>query len=374
MLYRKTREQLVTESLQSLSDHGVITNLNPGGIARSLLEIVSFRLGELHDAIAFSSAMKYPTTAIGVYLDLIGDSVGIRRIQPSKAFVSPEDKAVRFFVQTGRLVDKIPTKTIPAGTRISNTNQNLVFIVTNDAVFSDVATEVFVGVEAVEAGTSHNVGVGVLKSHNINADVLVRNVLPIGNGREMEDDESYRFRLVNSYLAVQQSNPTALQLAALSIPDVSRVGIREYSHGVGSFEVLLIPAASRISKTTIQAAQRILDLTRAAGVKVSVREPEYVTISVTIKLIYQKSTSPQQQLSIAESVQANIIDYIDDIGLGGTFVINELRQRVMGTDQAIFDMKIPCYMINGRKYLPVNYKLGDDELFVLDPENPIKVE
>lgn len=375
MLFRKTRDQVINESIAALSSSGVVTNLNAGGVARSLIEIIGGRLGELYDSMSFNMAMRYPSTAASVYLDLIGESMGIRRAQPTKAFASADDKIFRFYVPTGFLAGSIPSKVIPTGTSISSADGTIVFRTTAPFYFSDVAQEVFVSAEAVEAGTSYNVGAGGISTHTLGSSVLVENTSPIETGTDIETDESFRYRLVNSYLGLQQSNPIALRLAAVTVPNVKSAIMREYASGVGSCELLLVPTTTTLNKSTIEAARRVLDNTRAAGVKISVREPDYIPMSIVVRLTFKKTATEQQKVTARSRVRTSIIDYLDDIPLGGTLVINELRQRIMASDPNIFDLNITCITIDGRKQLPVNFTLGGDELFVLDSkiDDPVQI-
>lgn len=366
MLLQKTTDQIISESVRSLQERGVVTNLNTGGIARALVEVVGGKIGELYDTMAINMAMKYPSTAVGVYLDLIGESMGISRLPASKPFVNSADRVIRFYVRSGRLASYIPSKTIPINTRITSADQSITFIVTTPAYFDDIDTEVFVSAEATTVGTAVNVGMGVLNTQTLASNVFVENTTAISNGRDVEGDESYRFRIMNGYLALQQANPTAIRLAVMSLPDVADVRIREYAQGVGTCEILIVPTTSTLSTTTINRANRALDLVRAMGTRVVIREPDYVPLEINVQLKFKAGTTPQQQASIRASVKQNILNYIDSITIGGTFVINELRQVVMQTDDNIFDMGILCFAVNRRPQIPTNYTLDDDQLFVLD--------
>lgn len=376
MLFRKTSEQVIAQSVKALQDAGVITNLNPGGVARSLIEIVGQRIGDMHSVLALNMAMRYISTAAGVYLDLLGESMGVGRLSSTQSSVDADDRNIRFFVTSGRLKDSIPDKVIPRDTQITSNDGTIVFVVTEDAFFNDVDTEVYVSAESSDTGTSQNVGPGVLTNHDLGAGgVSVTNTASVNSATDVEDDESYRFRLSNARLALQQANPTAIRISVMSIPEIADVQVREYAKGVGTYEVLLVPTSSTLSFNTIRRAQEIIDATRAAGVRVVVREPDYIPVEVTVALEFRRGTPDAQKARIRQIVRRNIIDYVDDIPMGGTLVINELRQRVMQTDEQILDMRITCLSVDRRPQLLVNIPLAEDELFILDPDadDPISV-
>lgn len=375
-LLKKTRDEVIAEAVRSLQEAGVVSNLNAGGVARSLVEIIGQKIGEVYDALGINMAMRFPTTAVGVYLDLIAESYGISRRQSTQATVDAGDNILKFYVSSGRLATVIPTKFIPRDTKITSADGSIEYTVTEDTYFDDTARQVWVSAIATTAGLQSNVGPGVLTVHDLGVgSVFVTNVEEITSGLDIERDQDLRQRLVSAQTALAQANPTAVRLAVSSLNNVADVRVREFSAGTGTVDILIIPRSAVLGISTIREARQALDRVRASGVRVTIREPEYIPVSTDIQLIFQNSTSDAEKSRIIETAQRSLVDYLDDIRLGGTLVINELRQRVMQSSEQIFDMRIHCLNINRRPQLLVNYRLADDELFVLDPRstNPVNI-
>lgn len=375
MLLRKTGEELKTETIRGLQDSGTITNLNPGGIARSIVEIIGSKLGEFHNTLALNMAMRYVTTAAGPYLDLLGDSMGVSRLDASQATVDRTDQNIRFYVNSGKLKDVLPAKVIPVDTQITTSDSSVVYKTTENTDFNDFDTQVYVSAISVDTGESQNVGPASLTSHDLGVSALVTNDKAIRSARDVESDESFRFRLRNSHLTLQQANATALRLAVMTIPDVSDVRVREFPGGVGTYEILIVPTTSTVTFETLRRARILIDSVRAAGVRVEVREPDYIPLEIHVKLSYNRGVSDAAQARIAQNVRVNVIDYIDDIPMGGVLVINELRQRVMQTDEGIMDMQITCLNVDRRPQLLTNVRLAEEEIFILDTDadDPVSI-
>lgn len=370
MLHRKTRAQVIQGAIQSLQNQGVVTNLNPGGVARSLVEVTAGQVAELYDVLAANEVMRYPSTAVGVYLDLIGESFGLTRGSPGTSEASATDKNIKFYVTSGTLIDFIPNSNIPVLTQIKSSDGSIVYQVTERAFFGAGDTEVWVSAEALSAGSDSNIAPGILITHTMGpTQVLVTNRFAISSGSDVEDDESYRFRISNAWLTLQTANPTALRAAILSIPDVAEVRIQEFSRGIGTYEILIVPRESSVSASVLRHAASVLDRVRAAGVRTFVRQPDYSPFEITLRLQFIRGTTETEKNRLRSTTRRVVADYIGDIRLGGSLVINELRQRVMQISDQIFDMSIECLAINRRPQLLVNYRLAEDELLVLDPSS-----
>lgn len=375
MLRKKTRDQIIQESIQAVQATETITNMNPGGVARTMLESVADQVADLYETLDLNMAMRYPTTAVGAYLDLLGESFGLSRIQAQPATASADDKAVRFYVNSGRLLDIVTTGYIPVGTTLTS-GTTVSYAVTEDAYFDDAATQVYVSVQSQVNGSASNVGPNQLTTHNLGiSGLLVNNPKAISSGQVIEEDTAYRYRIVNFFRSIQRGNLQSLRSAMLTLPNVAEARITEYQSGPGTVEIMLVPTTSVFSDSALQRARFLAQSNKSMGISVTVTQPDYVPIKIHVRLSYIPEATAQEQLQIRNDVRRRLIDYIDDIRIGGTLVINEIRQRVMETDDRIFDMRIECLSIDQRPQLLANYPLANTELFILDPDTdePVRI-
>jgi len=376
MLLKKTSHEMEAEAIQELLRSGLITNLSPGSRARAFVAVMSKQSGRLMDALDANIGMRFATSARGYFLDLIGQPLGVDREDASSPFVLKEDKAVKFYVTSGLLKDRITAGFIPSGTSIQTSDGGIQYIVPENTVFPDDAAETFVSATAVTSGSESRVGAGVLVVNSLgDANVFVTNDKPISNGGDQEDDVNYRYRIVNQWANKATANEAAVRLAVLVTPGVSDVILRPYFQGPGTMDVLITPIGNRVTEAMIVGAQARATRVAAAGARVTVRGPKYVPIYLKVRIDFTRDTPDTDKPGVRSDVRRALIDYLSDITMGSSLILQELRARVQQASEAILDHEILCFGIDGQPQMLRNWKLFDDELFLPNPDlpNPIEV-
>jgi hypothetical protein len=369
----KTTAQLDAESFEELVREGIVTNLTAGARARGLLQIINRRLGRAYETLKFNVAMGFVTTSSGYFLDLIGSLVGVPRRNASSCVVTIEDQSLKFYVLSGTMASILGSNSIPVGTIVANSDNSLQYAVSQTVNFDDVVTEVFVSAVAAGPGTEYRVGRNILKTHTLgNPNVLVTNDKPITTGDDLESDDNYRYRISNSRAVRETSNLTAVRLAMLPVAEVSDIVMKEYP---GYIEALIVPTGNNVSSTTLEACKYLGLRAKAGGVRLITRGPRLVTFETLYQVTANKDVPNIQYPAIRRSVKQAVLDYFDDIRLGGTLVIQQLNGRVQASDPRIFDHRLTCLILRRQPQLIRNHQLYDDELFAPDPEseNPIAV-
>lgn len=375
MLLKRSSLQMEGEAIQELVQGGILTNMTAGSRVRSILSVISKQNGRIMDALDTNTAMAFATSAVGYYLDLIGQTVGIDRGESTAAFALKEDQAIRFYVTTGVLKDYIPGGLVPEGTSLQTEEGDIQYATVEDSPFPDDATEVYVSAISVSVGADSRVGRGKLTSHDLgNQLVLVANDKPVSNGGDQETDSNYRFRILNSWADRATSNLTAIRLAALSTPGIADVILRRYFQGPGTVDVLITPTGNRVSDAMIGGASARIERISAGGDVITVRGPRYVNISLSTRIDFTQDTPDSDKQDIRTQVRGAQIDYLDDIPLGGQLIISELRARTQEVSPKILDHAILCFGINGRPQILRNWRLFDDELFVPDVDVAVPIE
>jgi uncharacterized phage protein gp47/JayE len=363
----KSEAELNALCISELAREGKITNLTEGSRARALLQIINRRLGEIYGTLRFNVAMGFLTSATGIFLDLLGSVVGLVRRTSSQALMSREDEVIKFYVATGTLAAKIPSKVIPIGTIIQNSAGSIQYKTTEASIFDDVTDKVFVAAASINSGSSSNVGVNVLTVHSLGiADVFVTNARDISTGSDIESDDNYRYRIANSRAIRESANLTAVRIAMLPVPGVSNVVIREYP---GYMDALIIPAGNFVTESVVKACQFLGEREKAGGVRLFCRGPAMVPYEVYTQIQMAKGTPSSEQLAIKDNVRAAIISYLDQVPLGGNMVLRQLEGRIQNSDPKVYDHRIVCLTFQRRPQLLRNYRLREDELFMPDPES-----
>ncbi len=370
MLFKKTYDELVAQSIEDLSYNTSITNMNAGGTARTLLEVINSRMSEFYETLDINHAMGFLSSADGYFLDLIGELFNVNRLTAGYASASSLDSVQKFYVSSGFLGDKIPSLSIPAGTTVSSIDGSISYSVVSSAVFSAGAKEVYVSITASEEGEVANVGRNVLVAHDISvAGVYTTNEKAIVSGVDTESDGNYRYRIANATLSAERANETAVRLAALTVNGVANVAMIPYARGIGSYDVIVIPAEGLPTATLVANVQTAIDSVQAYGVRGTAVAPTIVPVDLEIRIVFVDDVIPERQDTIKKNVQISVEQYITNIPLGGEFILNELRQQIMDVSASIKDHTIHCYYFREEPHILGNVVIQKDEMFYPNPNN-----
>ena len=374
MIKTRSREEILNAALDFLLRNSEITQLAPGSTARALIEAGALEANKLYGVVNTAMRQVYVSSASGLFLDLLAETVGLRRRPQRAPYVSASDRNVKFYVNSGALGDYIPkpgdaTKAlIPEGTTIQTADGGVVFQVDADHEVPAGATEAFVTARATTVGADSAVGVGTLIVHDLDSSsVLVTNLDPVTTTEEIESDDELRFRIQNAVSASETGSLTAIQIAALSVAGVSDIIIAPYTQGSGSFEVMVIPLGNRVPTVVLDEVRAAVARVVSFGTTFVVREPEYVPISIDIEVMIPSLASSEANL-IKNAVAGAVSSYVASLRPSEKLVTNRLREVVMGTDDRINDMRIHALRIKGRPQLLMSYNLDSDQVFIPDPE------
>lgn len=383
-IYVKPLAEMNRESLAFLASNtdGRITLLSPGSIARALVESANRTADSVFAALDANLAGAYLSQATGSRLDLLAEMFGVRRRGATTALVSQSDNALRFYVTSGTLYDRLPDPTnrnrglLPAGTQVYNQDASVAYTVVEDTYFPRSAKEVFVAARASATGPSHNVGAFVLTRHNLDdSSIRVTNPTSIQTALAAESDGELRIRISQLVLARQGGNETAVRLASLSAPGVADVQIVPNFAGAGSFDVMLIPTGNRVAVETILIANRNIREIVPLGMFYRVREPDYLRFSLVVTLRFAPKVFEAAKDLVRVNVERAILDYFGTIGLGGEMVITALGAAIRAADPGVDDYTIDALCISGRPQLLSNHRLNPDQLWLPDENltDPVRV-
>ena len=367
MIFKKDYASLIKKSLNHLVSKTEITNTSVGGITRSILEVINLNLSEFYDILDINTTMGFVSTAEGYFLDLLGDLLNVKRLEASSASASTSDNTQKFYVTTGTLHDLIPTDMIPIGTIVSSPDNTISFTVSENATFGIADTFVYVSVQSSTAGSMYNVGVNSLTKHNLIPPTLyTTNERVIIGGSDLESDDNYRYRIINASLSAEKANETAIRLAALSTSGVANVVIRPYARGIGTYDLIVIPVEGIATDQLVSDVQSSIDTTQAFGVVGTAIKPSIVTVNIEIRLIFNTNATEADKTDLRSRVKAAIEKYTVNIPIGGSFILNEMRQQIMDVSTKIKDHIINCYYFRGQPVFIGNVDIYWDEMFYPD--------
>ena len=303
-----------------------------GAIGRTVAAITSDIYGQ-----QVSSTDQYNVgTARGIYLDRIGNDHGVRRL-PSRAASTVGQGPTVKFTNNGA-----SSTTIAAGTRVWNSSQPQVGWTTTTALSLSAAAEGYVDVVAINAGELYNVGVGQINAHNAAGQASVTNVRPIDGGVGQESDESYRYRIVQSWSSRNGGTEAAIRMELLKVPGVREVILQSGVRGNGTVDVRIVPIDRYLSQDVRSACEYVISTIIAAGISWRVLAPQNRRVGVTVQLRLLGGTTI---VDVRAAVDAAIRGYLDNLrvddGTGGSELIyNELISRIQDASPAVLDSRV----------------------------------
>ena len=372
----KNQEQIHRAIVNSLEAEGVLTDLAPGDTAYVLTQTIARELADVYRSTDLNTRLAYLSNSQGALLDLWGAVYGLTRRNETAATASKDSRNVKFYVNSGTLASKIPSKQIPGSSTITTDSGDPVFRVLADTPFNDVVSEVFVSVASTSVGTSQRVGKAALTTHNLGVSgVLVTNLAAISNASAVETDDQFRARISDALLTGVTANTASLLEAVNIIPGVSETRIEPFANGPGTVRITAIPVANAASPDLIFQAAANLELVRGAGTKIDVRGPRFVPVEIVVLLTFTQQVPEGDKPGIRTAAVQAILGYLNVLRVGQPFIVNEMIQRIMDVHEGILDLEVRCFAFNRRPQILANFQPASDELLTPDPlmDGPIRV-
>lgn len=350
ILFEKSFERLQGEAMNQLLAETNITRTSPGAKARTLLKVVNRKLNKAYQEFDVNLLKSFLPFAQGQFLDYLGDMLGVPRAPALRASAAAADKLVRFYVDTAinanfGAINNNNDIFIPSGTQISSgpNGTGVVYSVNPGVFLNRLDSEQYVACVAVQDGSSSNVGQGLLTNHNFVdytavSGLLVTNDALIDNGRSLETDTNYRFRIANQTLASERANSTAIRLAVLSVPGVSDIVLRRYARGIGTSDILIRAVVPNTPDSLIKACQNAISRVQAEGCDVRAEKPRLTGLSFQISVTWRQDASTSDRETIRSGISSALSDYVNNLGINETFIVNEAIERVMSVDSKILNI------------------------------------
>ena len=401
---RREFEEILDDALRQLTQQTNITQLAPGAKARALMEIISRQVSEQYQIFDSNLANSFLSTARDQALDLIGELVGLERLPPVAAGTVSGSANVRFYTEEANfgIINNSSDIIIPKGTRIWTTpsaigaNDSIIYYVSEELTMLASASEWDVPTEAAQQGDVFNVGQDTLTNHEysgyadaLNGTLLVRNRAAITNGRSLESDEDFRYRISKQVTASERANETAIRLAALSVPGVADVETIAHVRGLGTYGAYIKSLDARVSDDLVESVQQAVDLVQSYGNRGFALKPREIGVEMELTLTMREDMTTRDRTDISRAVVGVVYDYANNLDIGEDFIVNEVVQRVMQVDdriknvgtasQPIDDLKIwktSRTADNRVRYtLPGDYTSYFDEKVLIEYslDNPVRV-
>lgn len=159
-----------------------------------------------------------------------------------------------------------------------------------------------------------------------------------------ESNDNYRFRISKQVFSAATANKTAIRLACLSAANVVDVKMTPYTHGSGSFSVQILTDELEPSQSVLSAVKKIVEETKAEGVKAMVSIPRPVPMDLEFSFTYRKGMSASPEV-LSQQAQTKIQDYLDSMGIGAELSIQKIISESM-SHEAIDQLFLSSFKID----------------------------
>jgi uncharacterized phage protein gp47/JayE len=381
MATRRNYLNIVEDGRTRLEQNSPVNNFNPQGISKAFLDILGVEMERYYDSLEYIYKAIDPTKATGTDLDKIGYLVGESRTNS----ITPSDYSTTNFyfyidprinmkissiikrnytyeerstlVSKGFLVNdnngEPQTIIIPKDTVIQNFDGSVSYTTINSVNLEDADS--YVGVIATNTGPTFNIQTNTLVSHTlqqipelrkISQFIKCSNRFPIQNGRYSLNDEEFRYKISTARSAIR-ANELSIRRAALSIPGIRDILFEKNKYGNGTVSIIVDGISPLTSQGLIDAVKEKIQQDLSYGDIVFVDRPSYIGIELDIGIITKIGVT--DDLSVRQQVRSSIIQYINDLPIGGEIIWNQIIDVVM--DEGVEDM------------IPKIFKYGEYDIF-----------
>jgi len=283
-----------------------ITEFSESSVAQTLISSVAVEHLALYDLIDTLEQQTNPLTATGTYLDRIGSIFGVPRRQARPATTIGATSGVVFTNRSNQQVN------IPEGTLIWSSRSPYRRYRTISSLTLAPNQQASVHVVAESNSSAYHVAAGELNQHGLqNPNVTVSNPNPIVNAVDVEDDESYRARILQSFQRRYTGTAASLQAEVSNIPGVNQVRVVSAPRGAGTVDVWVVPDIVPPSQELVAAVRETVAGEVAPGIDWRVRWPRIVPVDVVLRLRWSRSVSSSTVSLVVDAVRS----YIDSSGI-----------------------------------------------------------
>jgi hypothetical protein len=361
---RRTYGDVYRDGKKRLRDSSPLNNFNSQGITKAYLDMMGIEMDRVYDTIDYVNRAGDPTRALGGDLDRTGLTVGESRteavvatdftttnfhfkIDPRLGWgvqklieqnYTPDERQILedngYITRTGSTIDSL---IIPQSVNVSNTGGTIVYTTSAPAILTN-RNNGYAPLVANSLGADSNVQSNVLISHALRNIPELRkiahfiqctNTFPIQNGSYALSDDEYRYNIATSKAAIP-TNELAVRRAALSVPGVRDVLFQRHKYGNGTMHLILDGVSPIISVGLITAVtERVMQAASYADT-VYVSAPEYLGVELTVYIETDPGITSDGYLR--EAAKNVIIQYINDLPLGGEIVWNQIVSDVVAIE------------------------------------------
>lgn len=368
---KKTAVEILRDQLQKLKTQTPITATGAGSVARAFSEAIATELGDIYDAMDYNLNQIVLSTATGSALDQLGALYNVQRLTVNELTeIDKQLGAFQFYLSTPISTDVV----IPAGTNIYTRTDTFIgrqysYSTTADATIPAGRRRVYVSIKPNFYDSVYTAGVGTLIEHDAppvaGTTLLCKNDKVIAPQPGLETDDNYRTRIQKAIRVASSGTMEAVRFAGLGVQGVRDIKIRSTPYGMGSFEAIVIPDSTPNAAAITAAATEAMNAVRPVGVRMYVKNPIRVPVSMEIQLLAPTAGGDRMKTTLPSRAEVAITRYINSLLPGEQLVYNKLIQQILDSSEFIRDLMVKSFKVDGKEIIRKNYQPAiDEQLYV----------
>jgi uncharacterized phage protein gp47/JayE len=371
LIYSKSKDQILTQMIQSLQKNAGITATHPGAIARAFAEALAVEIGDLYEALKFAVDQSSLSTAKGRALDLIGELYSVRR--RSIAVEAEQDRAsynIEFYISSAQASDiLIPKNTLIYNDVTSFSTKQYQYRLVDDVIILAGTTRVYGRLMANFEGNDFTASVGTLTKHNfVSTDgtlVFCSNPREVYSMMNMESDDLYRLRISRAIKESSYGTNESMRLSALGISGVRDVRVRESSYGLGSCDIIVVPEGQRIDAGLVNNILTILSSKKPVGIKLNVRIADRVPVNVAISIVLPAGLSQAVITSVETQASLFVKRYLNSMTIGSSISFGDIESQIRASSDFIKSVNILSVSANGQEIPKGVYRINSEREYMI---------
>ena len=283
--------------------------VNPDSDLGIRMQVLAGELLNCYGELEQTQKQMFPQTATGSWLDLHGEERGLTRSLEQKAAGT-----VTFFRTDVATADI----TIPLGTVVgSSSGSNACWVTTREGVLVEGGRSVELPVECTTAGSQGNAVLGQVDTliSALPGISYVTNQKAITGGSRAEDDESFRRRILATFLDLSTGvNLNGLEQEAMQVSGVHSAKAAYQSVGVA---VVYVTSYDRTGVSDlVSRVQERLDTVRPLGYNLVSGAAENVTLNLSVRLYANGAQASDQLIA---STKEFLTEAVRGLAIGESF-------------------------------------------------------
>ena len=287
------------------------------------LRVMAGELYRLQTELSWLRRQAFPQTAAGEYLDRHGELRGVSRKEAARA--QGEITFSRYLPLSFDMV-------IPKGTLCASTGSDPVeYETTEQAVLTAGKLSVTVPAQAVLGGTQGNAAAGYVNTllSSLTGINYLSNRIPFTGGREQEEDEEYRSRILAAYANLPNgTNAAYYRDVALSCKGVGSAGVMPRKDGDGTVGVYVWGEGKEPEQAVLDRLEEEFEQRREMGVTVSVQAAIKKSVDVGFRI---KLPAGGEMERAKEDLKKAIAAYFAGLSVGSPVYLAALERVILNT-------------------------------------------